>query len=433
MKKVLIVTYYWPPAGGPGVQRVLKFAKYLPEFGWQPIILTVQDGEYPAIDESLVKEVPQDCDVFRTNSIEPNSIYKKITGIKKDQKIPVAILAEKNLNWIKKISNWIRLNVFIPDAKIGWKPFAVNKGKQIINELKPDLIFSSSPPPTVHLIAKSLKQYSNLKWVADLRDPWTDIYYYHNLKKSKISTQLDMNLELSVFKTADQLCTVSKDLVNIFKNKKPDIDINIITNGYDPEDLPKIRNNEKYNKFTIAYAGKLNNQQNPINLWRALQNLINKNDSFAQEFQIVFMGNFSETIHKSIKEYNLSSHLNDLGYVSHNIALKNLLKSYIKLLIIPDTNNNKGIITGKLFECLATEGFVLGLGSKDGDAAKILDETKAGQMFEYSDDLEQKILLLYEEWKAGIKLEIDRTKIEKYTRKNLTKDLANIFDQLVEN
>ena len=433
MKKVLIVTYYWPPAGGPGVQRVLKFAKYLPQFGWQPIILTVKNGEYPAIDESLVKEVPQNLSIFKSKSLEPNNIYKKITGIRNNQNIPVAILAGKNLNWKKKISKWIRLNLFIPDAKIGWKPFAVNKGKQIIGELKPDLIFSSSPPPTVHLIAKSLKQYSNIKWVADLRDPWTDIYYYHNLKKSKFAAQLDRYFELSVLKNADQLCTVSKDLLNIFKNKKPDIDINIITNGYDPEDIPNITGSEKYGKFTIAYTGKLNNQQNPINLWRTLQRLVKENRSFAQNFQMVFMGNFSDEIYRSIENHELTSYLTDLGYVKHGIALKNLQKSHLKLLLIPNTGNNKGIITGKLFEYLATDGFVLGLGSKVGDAAKILNETKAGQVFEYSDDLEKKIYLLYEKWKSGSHLKIDRAKIEKYTRKNLTNNLANIFDQLVEN
>jgi hypothetical protein len=281
MKKVLIITYYWPPAGGPGVQRILKFAKYLPDFGWQPIILTVKNGEYPAIDESLINEIPNNCRVFKTNSIEPNNLYKKLIGIKSNQNIPVAVLAEKHQSLKKKIANRIRLNLFIPDAKIGWKPFAVKKSKQIINEFNPDLIFSSSPPPTVHLIAKSLKKYSNLKWVADLRDPWTDIYYYHNLKKSKISTRLDKNLELSVFKSADLLCTVSKDLANIFAGKKPGLDIKIITNGFDPDDLPDISLKEKYKKFTIAYAGKLNVQQNPNNLWQVLQKLINTNKQFS--------------------------------------------------------------------------------------------------------------------------------------------------------
>lgn len=432
MKKVLIVTYYWPPAGGPGVQRILKFVKYLPEFGWQPIVLTVQNGEYPANDESLINEIPDNCQVFSTYSIEPNNLYKKLIGIKKNQNIPVAVLAEKNLTWKKKIANWTRLNLFIPDSKIGWKSFAVKNGKKIINQFKPDLIFSSSPPPTVHLIAKSLKNYSNLKWVADLRDPWTDIYYYNNLKKSKLSAGLDKYFEKSVLKNADLLCTVSQDLVNIFKSKKPDLNIKIITNGFDPDDLPLIPLKDKFKRFTFAYAGKLNAQQNPINLWRALQKLVNTNKSFSENFQMVFMGIFSNEIYNSISKHGLNSFLTDKGYVEHGVALKNLKRSHIKLLLIPDTKKNKGIITGKLFEYLATDGYVLGIGSKNGDAAKILRKTNAGEVFGYSDDLENVILDLYKNWKKGSSFEIDKTQIEKYTRKNLTKDLVNIFEQLVK-
>jgi len=429
MKTVLIITYYWPPAGGPGVQRVLKFAKYLPHYNWRPIILTVQNGEYPAVDESLVDEIPEHCNIFKTNSIEPNNIYKKFTGIKKDQTLPVAVLAEKNLNWKKKLANWVRLNLFIPDAKIGWKPFAVKQGKQILNEYNPDLIFSSSPPPTVHLIARSIKKYSGLKWVADLRDPWTDIYYYQNLKKSKISTALDKYLEKSVLKNADRLCTVSNDLVKIFQSKKEDLNIKVITNGFDPDDLPDIPAIDNFKKFTIAYAGKLNNQQNPINLWKSLQKLTKTNKAFSKDFQMVFMGNFSEEIYNSIKAHRLDKYFIDRGYVSHSTALENLQKSHIKLILIPDTSKNKGIITGKLFENIATGGYVLGIGSKEGDAAKILKETCAGDVYEYSDNLEKIIEDLYDKWKNGSKFEIDNSKIEKYTRKNLTESLVSIFEE----
>ena len=429
MKKVLIITYYWPPAGGPGVQRVLKFAKYLPQFGWEPIVLTVQNGEYPAIDESLINEIPEKCKVFKTNSLEPSNLYKKLTGIKENQRIPVAVLAENNLNWKKKIANWTRLNLFIPDAKIGWKPFAVKKGKEIINEFNPDLIFSSSPPPTVHLIAKSLQKSSGLKWIADLRDPWTDIYYYTNLKKNKIATTLDKKFELSVLKSADKLCTVSNDLVNIFKSKDSGLDIEVITNGFDHDDLPKFSSNDKHKKFTIAYAGKLNNQQNPNNLWKALQKLIKTQKSFSDNFQMIFMGNFSEAIFNSISEHHLESFLINKGYISHGEALENLQKSHIKLILIPDTNKNKGIITGKLFENIATGGYIMGIGSKDGDAAQILRETGAGDAFNYTDNLEKIITDLYNKWRDGINSEIDISKIEKYSRKNLTQSLVKIFEE----
>jgi len=433
MKKVLIITYYWPPAGGPGIQRILKFAKYLPEFGWEPIILTVKNGEYPAIDESLLNEIPENCKVYATNSIEPNNLYRKLIGLKSNQKIPIAVLAEKNINRKKKVANWIRLNLFIPDAKIFWKPFAIKMGRQIINELKPDLIFSSSPPPTVHLIAKSLKKHSGIKWVADLRDPWIDIYYYDNLKKNKISTRLDKQFELSVLNNADELCTVSQDLVNIFKSKNNKLNIEIITNGFDPDDFSDLPQQDKFKKFTIAYAGKLNNQQNPVNLWKALQKLTNDFKDFSNDLQLVFMGNFVDEIHNSIKNYNLSSFFVDKGYVTHQTALENLLKSHVKLLLIPNTDKNKGIITGKLFEYLSTGRFVLGIGAKGGDAEKILNKTDSGKVFDYTNNLENIILKLYDSWKNKSEIKIDKSNIEQYSRKNLTKKLATIFDQTVNN
>ncbi|MCK4715587.1 MAG: glycosyltransferase, partial [Candidatus Marinimicrobia bacterium] len=221
MKKVLIITYYWPPAGGPGVQRVLKFAKYLPEFGWQPIILTVKNGEYPAIDNSLQKEIPANCKVYNTFSIEPNFVYKKFTGMGSDEKIPTAVLAAENTNWKKRLANWIRLNLFIPDAKIGWIPFAVRKGKKIIKAEKPDIIFSSSPPPTVHLIARKLAKWSGIKWVADFRDPWTDIYHYNDVKRSAWSLNRDKDKEKEIVTSADEIITVSQNVAELLNEKIP--------------------------------------------------------------------------------------------------------------------------------------------------------------------------------------------------------------------
>jgi hypothetical protein len=191
MKKVLIITYYWPPAGGPGVQRVLKFVKYLPELGWQPLVLTVKKGEYPAIDETLAKNIPPECKVFKTNIFEPSDLYKRFLGMDDKAKIPTAVLADNNPGLKKQIANLIRLNFFIPDAKIGWKKFAVEEGLKIIETEKPDLIFSSSPPPTVHLIAKKLAAKTNLKWVADFRDPWTDIHYYEKQPRLFFAKYLD--------------------------------------------------------------------------------------------------------------------------------------------------------------------------------------------------------------------------------------------------
>ncbi len=434
MKKVLIITYYWPPAGGPGVQRVLKFAKYLPELGWQPIILTVQNGEYPAYDESLFSDIPKECKVYKTPAIEPFSLYKKFTGMSSDEAIPVATLAEKKTSWKKKLAHWIRLNLFIPDAKIGWIPFAVKAGKHIIRNEKPNIIFSSSPPPTVHLIAKNLAKWSGIKWGVDFRDPWTDVYHYDKIKGRKFSKFHEKKLEYGVLNRADKLMTVSKNVANLLEmRKKTKSQIDIIPNGYDKADFCNFDKNQRFDKFTITYAGKMNMQQNPTNLWKALGNLVRTKQKFAQDFQILFMGNIASEIIKEIKTNDLENNLKILGYINHIKMIENLIKSHILLLTIPNTKDNEGIVTGKLFEYIATEKFILGIGPKYGDAAKILHQTNTGKMFEFNeiDEIKREIEKQYENWEKGIKAEVNKNEIEKYSRRKLTCKLTEIFDSII--
>ncbi len=430
MKKVLIITYYWPPAGGPGVQRVLKFVKYLPQFGWQPIVLTVTNGEYPAIDETLQNDIPEICDVFKTNSFEPNQLYKKFVGLKKTDNIPNAVITEQDPNWKKRISNFIRLNLFIPDAKIGWKPFAVREGIKIIKKMAPDIIFSSSPPPTVHLIAKSLSKKSGLPWIADFRDPWVDIYYYDAIKKSRYTRFLETKLEKSILEKSDTIVTVSKNLSDLFKAKtEKRLSIKIISNGYDPDDLKAEALISDPSKFIIAYAGKLNDQQNPANLWKALSNLVKKKDDFARKFRLLFMGKFSQVVHKSIKDFSLSRYFTDLGYVDHNTMLSQLRQAGVLLFIIPDTKKNAGILTGKVFEYIGMQKYILGIGPPNGDAAQILKQTGSGRIFNFDESLEEIIYLQFLNWKNKVPLKVNQTETEKYSRIVLTEELSNLFNK----
>lgn len=430
MKKVLIITYYWPPAGGPGVQRVLKFAKYLPEFGWQPIILTVKNGEYPAIDETLCDEIPKDCLIYKTTSLEPNQLYKHFVGMKLTETIPSAVITEKNPTRKKRLANWVRLNLFIPDAKIGWLPFAVHKGKKIIEQEKPDVIFSSSPPPTVHLIAKKLAKWSRTKWIADFRDPWTDMYYFDEIKKSRYTRQLEQMMEKFVLQKSNKLITVSRALANLFENK---IDlartVQIIPNGFDPEDFSELENLQPFAKFTIAYSGKLNPQQNPEKLWQALSDLIKTDEMFAANFQLLFMGNFSPAIHEAIDQAGLRPYFKDLGYVSHQEVLTNLNRSHLLLLIIPDTSKNEGILTGKVFDYLGAQRFVLGIGPKSGDVASILEETGAGRMIDFNSDPTEIIHSRFSNWLEKREFTVDPTKIARYSRKKQTEELVKIFEE----
>ncbi len=434
MKKVLIITYYWPPSGGPGVQRVLKFVKYLAKFDWQPIILTVKNGEYPSIDNTLENDIPKNCIVYKTNSLEPTNFYKKITGMKKDEKIPVAVLSEKNVNWKKKIANWIRLNFFIPDAKVGWIPFAVKQGKEIMKEYRPDIIFSSSPPQTVNLIAKKLAKWSGLKWVADFRDPWTDVYHYDKSAKFKLSQLIDNFQEKSVLTIADKVITVSSGVLGLLNEKVNNRKkFHIIPNGYDADDFSQFQL-KKSVKFTITYGGKINNQQNPKILWKVLKHFCGKDTEFQKNLKIHLMGNISESILNDIQNNGLSSKLEYSGYVNHVQLINNFQSASVLLLLIPDTDKNKGILTGKLFEYLAMNKFILGFGPDDGDSAKILTETQTGQMINYDneDSLTSIIEEQYENWKNQINFFNNQNIITSYSREYLTKKLIDIFES-VEN
>ncbi|NOX89796.1 MAG: glycosyltransferase family 4 protein [Calditrichaeota bacterium] len=432
MKKVLFITYYWPPAGGPGVQRVLKFAKYLPQFGWQPIVLTVKNGEYPALDSSLETEVPEICKVVKTYSLEPAQLYKSFVGMKRNEPIPTAVITERGGNWKKRLAHWIRLNFFIPDAKITWKPLAVKTGKNIIKTEKPDLIFSSSPPPTVHLIAKNLTRWSGLKWVADFRDPWTDIYYYDAVPKNRFVKAFESNLEQAVLNKADCVVTVSKYIAEMLAEKMVQPDkLQIISNGFDEDDFKGIDREQRFKKFTIAYAGKLAVQQNTLNLWKALENLVKNHPHFAEDFQLLFMGKFSPEILKEIDLRGLKPYFLNKGYLPHKEALQNLIKSHILLLVIPATQKNKGIITGKLFDYMATHRFILNIGPVDGDAARIIDEANCGRTFDFNQDPQEEILRLYNEWKTGKKHEARLSFIEQFSRRNLAKKLTEIFEEVI--
>jgi len=432
MKKVLIITYYWPPSGGPGVQRVLNFVKHLPNWDWEPHVLTVIHGEYPALDHSLIKEIRPTCSVYKTYAFEPNVIYKKFTGKSLNDPLPVATVSEKQKNWKEKFSKWIRLNLFIPDAKIGWKPFAVHSGKKLISKIKPDLILSSSPPHTVHLIAKKLARWSQLPWIADFRDPWTMIYHYDNVRRIQFIQNFEKKIEQDVLQQATHLVTVSDnvreilDIHSLHKTK-----FTIIPNGFDTEKISSLAQIPKSEKFTIAYAGKLNHQQNAENLWNAVDHLLAEDRAFPKDLEIKFMGNISQQMIGEFKNYKFGEKIKYMGYQDHLAMLKILKSSAVLLLLIANTRHNKGILSGKIFDYLSTRNYILGIGPTDGDAAQILTDTNCGHMYNYDENLKRVISNLYLNWKKGTIYRPKESEIEKYSRKNLTRKLVELMDKLV--
>ncbi len=426
MKKVLIITYYWPPAGGPGVQRMLKFARYLPEFGWEPVILTVKNGEYPARDETLLSEIPGNIRVYRTRCFEPFSLYKNFSGDRKDQTIPVGVLAQKDLSFRKKIAKCIRLNLIIPDAKKWWKLTAVKAGGKIIRDEKPDLIFSSSPPPSVHLIARKLAKKDHLPWIADLRDPWSKIHYYYK-NRTGIISRLDAALERRTLSDARRVVTVSKnfgDLIECDKNK-----LELIPNGFDPADFENAETANRDNaRFVISYVGGLNENRYYPEFFRGLRDFATDNKLKKTDIKLCLAGKIQGKYINDIRDILSSKVLLEVkGYVPHRDAIRIMKDSDLLLLFMEKAGNYSGHIPGKLFEYLATGNYILGAGSKEGSAQEILRQGRAGRILGKEDDYKNAIAGMYKKWENGKLHGAGAAFTEKFSRKTLTGRLAEVF------
>ncbi|OCK51234.1 glycosyl transferase family 1 [Chryseobacterium sp. CBo1] len=427
-KKILIITYYWPPAGGPGVQRWLKFAKYLPEFGWKPIIYTPENPSYPLLDESLMKDVPKDLEIIRTKIWEPYQLAEKLNKSNKKFKAGQFDVG-KNQSWKSRLSIWVRGNFFIPDARVFWVKPSTKFLEKYLKENKIENIVTSGPPHSMHLIGLNLKKaMPTLKWIADFRDPWTEISYYKHLKLTNRSDKKHRFLESEVFKNADiTLATSYTDAENFRKNGANAF---CITNGFDESDSNsqtlKLSNSQP--KFTLSYIGVLEQLRNPENLWKSLDNLVKTHSDFAENFSLKFVGRIDDKILETIENSSLKNHILNLGYVSHDKAVDEMSKSSLLLITNFPNDSSKGIIPGKIFEYLATGKQIISFGPEKADVSKILDETKAGKHFGYGDsqEIEDFILEKFELWKNG-NLSENTENIEQFSRKNLTKQLSEIL------
>jgi glycosyltransferase involved in cell wall biosynthesis len=420
MKKVLIITYYWPPGSGAGVQRWLKFSKYLPSFGWEPVILTVDPdfAAYPALDNSLESEISPGIRIYKTRATDYFRIYNK-----DKKKIPSAGFASNDEKGFKsKLMRFVRGNFFIPDPRKGWNKYAFKKACELINSENIEHIITTSPPHSTQLIGLKLKKkYPGIKWIADLRDPWTDIYYYDQFYPTFISKAIDKNFEHRVLQSADQIITVGKSLKNLFTNKLPAIKdkIEIISNGFDEDDF-KGSNSTNPEIFTISYIGTLSDSYPIQGVIRAIQNLISKGTRIILKFVGTVSPGQKELILTSIDK----SSVEFIPYVEHAEAIKYMLESSMLLLIIPDHQSNKSILTGKIFEYIATRKPIICLGPVDGDAAEVISISNSGLTFHYNDS---RSIEEYIENAGKRKQPADDQFVYTYSRKNLTEILAGLL------
>ena len=424
MKKVLIITYYWPPAGGPGVQRWLKFVKYLPDFGVQPIVYIPENPTYPIIDEELVSEVSDKAIILKKKIFEPYG-FASIFSKNKTKKISSGIIPnQRKQSFMEKIFLWIRGNVFIPDARVFWVKPSVKYLEKYIQENKIDTIITSGPPHSLHLIGLGLKQKLNVSWFADFRDHWTTIGYHDKLKLSASASKKHKDLESKVLNSADVILVTSNTTKKEFEalTNKP---IEVITNGFDVE---KIENQILDEKFSLAHIGSFLSERNPRILWKCLKELIKENADFKKDFELKLIGAVSQEVLDAISEFKLDKYVNNLGYVSHKTAVEHQRKSQVLLLIEIDSEETKSIIPGKLFEYMVSERPIIGIGPEGSDFSEIIQNTNTGIFVKYDEieKLKKTILSYYEEFKKG-NLKANAVGLQQYSRKNLTEKLSKVL------
>ncbi|MRX39785.1 glycosyltransferase [Flavobacterium sp. LC2016-23] len=423
-KKLLIITYYFPPAGGPGVQRWLKFVKYLPEFNVQPIIYVPENPTYPIVDEGLVSEVSDQVIVLKNKIWEPYQLAS-VFSKNKTKKISSGIFPQKKKQtFLDKTFLWVRGNLFIPDARVFWVKPSVVYLEKYIKDNNIDTIVTSGPPHSLHLIGLELKQKLNVKWLADFRDPWTTIGYHKALRLSSYAAKKHKKLEYKVLNSADTVIVTSKTTKTEFEaiTSKP---ITVITNGYDIENVEK---QTLDTKFTLAHIGSFLSDRNPEFLWESLVELLYEIPDFKSHLEIKLIGAVSQEVLDAIDQHKLRDYLNLLGYVSHREAIAHQKKSQVLLLIEINSEDTRSIIPGKLFEYMVSNRPIIAIGPQGSDFAAIVKETNTGVFFDYSEKekLKSVILDFYNQFLEG-KLQANGVGLQQYSRKNLTGQLVQLI------
>ncbi|HWF44575.1 MAG TPA: hypothetical protein VG537_08030 [Candidatus Kapabacteria bacterium] len=440
-KYVLFITYYFPPAGGPGVQRVLKFIKYLKDFGWTPIVLVPDNPEYPARDESLLRELPEDLIIRRAPIFEPYELYRKFTGKPAGISLDVNVIKEAGAkrSVTEKLAELVRATIFIPDARIGWFWSAVAEGKRVLKEYPVRMIYSSSPPYTPALIARRLHRFSRLPWIAGFRDPWTG---FHNTPdRWFLPRRIDRSLEHSVFNEAARVEVAWKGIAEDALGKYSDLPREKfihIPNGFDSADFPEpniakraVRPNNP--QCTITYSGSLYGPRNPLSFLKAVELLIERHTIDPEKLKLRFVGRFGAEIHEMLDRPLIRAMIEKIDYVPHARAVELLLESDALLLIVDEVPSVAHIVPGKVYEYMGAMRPLIAIAPPNGAIGELLRETQAGEAIQQSDIAGQARLIqrIYDDWthhtsSFAMQPEI----ISQYERREATRKLAGLFDQL---
>lgn len=436
MKKVLILSYYWPPSGGSGVQRWMYFAKYLSDFGYEPYVITVDPkyASYKFIDASFENKTA-DVKVFRTASKEPFNFYSKLIGKSKEDAIPQAFAGESNPGLFKKFARFIRGNFFIPDARIGWVPYALQKAGQIIVDEKIDIVVTTGPPHSTHLVGLKLKEKYKIKWVADFRDPWTEVFYNKLFFRTQWADRKDQKLESEVINSADSILTIGPSMAEILKEKvvapSGKTKVNFVYNGYDAEVFKNLKAKKAHDKFVICHLGVLSDNQPIDSFVEAMKKLLEKSLMKASQIKILLIGRIAPNILNLIRSELPQIELVEESYMTHAQAMQEIVDSDLLFNSLADVPGGKYLISGKLMEYIATGNPILCLGEPTGDGQSLLSQFENSKVFDRSDKdgIYNFILRIHQLWQSGDKGKgIDADGL--YSRCRMTKKLAEILSNI---
>ncbi|MCC6600747.1 MAG: glycosyl transferase family 1 [Crocinitomicaceae bacterium] len=428
MKKVLIITYYWPPAGGGGVQRWLRFSKYLPMFGWQPVIYTPENPDYPILDETLLKNVRNDITVIKAPIWEPYRALRKITSNNEESISAGFIRKEKREKLSARLINWVRGNLIIPDARRFWIRPSVKMLLEYLKSSPVDAIVSTGPPHSMHLIAEKVSQATGIPWLADFRDPWVNMDNADKFKMSRLAKSRHEQLEKKVLKKAHRVVTVSWHLSAQYEKIRGDR-VGVITNGFDHEDFEGLKKQQR-DKFTVGHYGTFGDDRNPPELWKALDDLCGENEEFRNALSIELIGPTDASVLESVNRYAFAASMVYHKYLKHTEVLKHMKNADVLLVILNQNGNEEGRVTGKIFEYIATGNSVLGLGSPTSDCAKVINDSRAGAMVAFNDRNSVKEFLL-KAFANRKKTKSDyHADAMKYSRKELSASMARILDEM---
>lgn len=435
MKKVLVVTYYFPPSGGPGVQRVLKFVKYLPQFGFDPIVLTVADADFPAVDESLLKAIPKNVKVVRTKIFEPYNFYRRFTGKEAGAAVDVEnIPSGKKKGIMERIAEFIRSTFFIPDARVGWLPYAVSSAMRLIEEENVDIIYSSSPPYTAALIAKRLKKRTGKPWVMGLRDPWTG--FISAPRRWFLPAHIDKSMEKKSIEVADAVEIAWEGIGKDLANKYSDLELSKlvhIPNGFDSEDYPNLPL-AKDKKFCVTYTGSLYGKRNPRTLLDAVKRLKTSGEISCDNFKLIFAGRFGGEVREMFAEPELDGLIEVKEYLPHEESIKLLLQSDLLVLIVDESELSDEIVPGKVFEYIGARRPIIAF-APDGAAARVIRHTGTGIVIGQNDVEAAKAVIISFFSRTEQEKNLfapDENAIKEFERKEAARKLSVLFNKILE-